>query len=90
MLMMDMAHISGLVATGEQGNPFKYCDIVTTTTHKSLRGPRAGMIFFRRGPRASKKGEAEGQVYNYETPINMVWKPPGHGIRIETLSTCLT
>jgi len=36
------AHISGLVATGEQVSPFAFCDIVTTTTHKSLRGPRAG------------------------------------------------
>jgi len=44
-LMTDMAHISGLVATGEANNPFEYSDIVTTTTHKSLRGPRSGMIF---------------------------------------------
>mgnify|MGYP001178434041 CR=1 FL=1 len=45
--MCDMAHISGLVATEVADDPFKYCDIVTTTTHKSLRGPRAGMIFFK-------------------------------------------
>jgi glycine/serine hydroxymethyltransferase len=48
LLMMDMAHISGLVAANLAAQPFEYCDIVTTTTHKSLRGPRAGMIFFRR------------------------------------------
>jgi len=47
-LMCDMAHFSGFVATGESRNPFEYCDIVTTTTHKTLRGPRAGMIFFRK------------------------------------------
>ena len=47
-LMMDMAHIAGLVATGEQANPFDYCDVVTTTTHKTLRGPRAGLIFYRK------------------------------------------
>ena len=47
-LLCDMAHISGLVATSEAESPFKYCDIVTTTTHKSLRGPRAGMIFFKK------------------------------------------
>ena len=47
-LMADIAHISGFVATGEMNSPFEYCDIVTTTTHKSLRGPRAGIIFFRR------------------------------------------
>ena len=51
LLMMDMAHISGLVATGEAAWPFQYCDIVTTTTHKSLRGPRAGVIFFRKDAR---------------------------------------
>merc|ERR1719385_158927 len=45
--MADIAHISGLVATGEHPSPFAFCDIVTTTTHKSLRGPRAGMIFFK-------------------------------------------
>ena len=42
-----MAHISGLVATGEARNPFEFCDVVTTTTHKTLRGPRAGMIFYK-------------------------------------------
>jgi glycine hydroxymethyltransferase len=47
-LMADIAHISGFVATKEMRSPFEYCDIVTTTTHKSLRGPRAGIIFFRR------------------------------------------
>jgi len=47
ILMADIAHISGLVATGEHPSPFQFCDIVTTTTHKSLRGPRAGMIFFK-------------------------------------------
>merc|ERR1711933_616662 len=46
-LMADIAHISGLVATGNHPSPFQYCDVVTTTTHKSLRGPRAGMIFFK-------------------------------------------
>jgi glycine hydroxymethyltransferase len=51
LLLMDMAHISGLVATGEQASPFKYCDVVTTTTHKSLRGPRSGIIFFRKDAR---------------------------------------
>ncbi|KAL3498578.1 hypothetical protein ACH5RR_041310 [Cinchona calisaya] len=47
-LMADMAHISGLVAASVVANPFEYCDIVTTTTHKSLRGPRGGMIFFKK------------------------------------------
>ncbi|KAG0175609.1 Serine hydroxymethyltransferase, cytosolic [Apophysomyces sp. BC1034] len=47
-LMCDMAHISGLIAGQQALSPFDYCDIVTTTTHKTLRGPRAGLIFFRR------------------------------------------
>merc|ERR1712151_387610 len=47
LLMADIAHISGLVATGCHPVPFEHCDVVTTTTHKSLRGPRSGMIFFK-------------------------------------------
>ena len=47
-LLNDMAHLSGLAAARECADPFEYSDVVTTTTHKSLRGPRAGMIFFRR------------------------------------------
>jgi len=47
LLMADIAHISGLVATGNHPSPFQHCDVVTTTTHKSLRGPRSGMIFFK-------------------------------------------
>jgi glycine hydroxymethyltransferase len=47
LLMADIAHISGLVATKQHPSPFEHCDVVTTTTHKSLRGPRSGMIFFK-------------------------------------------
>lgn len=43
--MVDMAHIAGLVACGEHPSPFGYADIITTTTHKTLRGPRGGLIF---------------------------------------------
>ncbi|KAF1742568.1 hypothetical protein MXB_925 [Myxobolus squamalis] len=48
ILMADIAHVSGLVATGLSPNPFEYADVVTTTTHKILRGPRSGIIFFRK------------------------------------------
>lgn len=46
--MVDMAHIAGLVAGGAHPSPFEYADIVTTTTHKTLRGPRGGLIFARK------------------------------------------
>jgi glycine hydroxymethyltransferase len=68
-LLSDMAHISGLVAAGVIPSPFKYSDIVTTTTHKSLRGPRGAMIFYRKGVRkVDKKGNQE--MYDLEGPIN--------------------
>ena len=43
----DMAHLSGLIAGGGANDPFEYADVITSTTHKSLRGPRSGMIFCR-------------------------------------------
>jgi len=57
-LMADIAHLSGMIAAGVIPSPFNHADIVTTTTHKSLRGPRGAMIFFRKGVRSvSKKGQ---------------------------------
>ena len=68
-LLSDMAHISGLVAGNVIPSPFPHSDIVTTTTHKSLRGPRGAMIFFRKGVRSeTKKGEKV--MYDLEEKIN--------------------
>ena len=55
LLMADIAHISGFVATGLMSDPFAVCDVVTTTTHKTLRGPRAGMVFVRKTDRLTGK-----------------------------------
>jgi glycine hydroxymethyltransferase len=68
-LLADMAHISGLVAGGAISSPFEYADIVTTTTHKSLRGPRAGLIFFRKGLKEVDKSGKE-ILYDFERKFN--------------------
>ncbi|KRH92719.1 Glycine/serine hydroxymethyltransferase, partial [Pseudoloma neurophilia] len=59
-LMCDMAHISGLVAYKKMNNPFEYCDIVTTTVQKMLRGPKAALIFYKK----EKDGKNIEQLIN--------------------------
>ncbi|CCX31350.1 serine hydroxymethyltransferase-domain-containing protein [Pyronema domesticum] len=68
-LMADIAHLSGMVAAGVIPGPFEHADIVTTTTHKSLRGPRGAMIFMRKGVRSVDSKGTEIQ-YQLEDPIN--------------------
>lgn len=69
LLMADMAHVAGLVAAGLVPSPFDYCDVVTSTVHKTLRGPRAGIIFFRKGVKCIDRNGKE-VLYDYEDPIN--------------------
>ncbi|CBZ24997.1 putative serine hydroxymethyltransferase [Leishmania mexicana MHOM/GT/2001/U1103] len=72
LLFMDMAHTAGLIAGGVLKSPFPYADVVTTTTHKSLRGPRAGMIFYR-------KKDRQGNPTDHESRINQAVFPGCQG-----------
>lgn len=76
-LVVDMAHISGLISAGVIPSPFLHADIVTTTTHKSLRGPRGAMIFFRKGVRSVDAKTGKETLYDLENPINFSVFP-GH------------
>jgi glycine hydroxymethyltransferase len=58
-LMVDMAHVAGLVATGHYPNPVPHADVVTTTTHKTLRGPRGGLVLARENPQITKKFDSQ-------------------------------
>ena len=64
LLLADIAHTSGLIASGLLSSPFAYADVVTTTTHKSLRGPRSALIFYRK---------------RFEEPINFAVFPQLQG-----------
>ncbi|XP_074500888.1 serine hydroxymethyltransferase, mitochondrial-like [Sebastes fasciatus] len=77
-LLADMAHISGLVAAGAVPSPFQHADLVTSTTHKSLRGARAGLIFYRKGVRSvDKKGREV--TYDLQDKVNFAVFPSLQG-----------
>ena len=73
-LMADIAHIAGLVATGLHPHPFPWCDVVTTTTHKTLRGPRGGLILSKIKDRLDQKGK-----YNLAEKIDRAVFPGTQG-----------
>lgn len=91
--MGDIAHISGLVAAGQVPSPFEYCDVVTSTTHKTLRGPRSGVIFFRRGVRSVDPKTNKETMYDLEDRINFAVFPSlqggPHNNTIAALAVCL-
>ncbi|XP_071499363.1 serine hydroxymethyltransferase, mitochondrial-like [Diadema antillarum] len=70
VLLADMAHISGLVAAKVTPSPFDYADVVTTTTHKTLRGARAGLIFYRVGKKGTNEKTGKDIMYNYKSRID--------------------
>uniref|UniRef100_A0A7S2EL27 Serine hydroxymethyltransferase n=1 Tax=Trieres chinensis TaxID=1514140 RepID=A0A7S2EL27_TRICV len=91
-VMSDMAHISGLVSAGVIPSCFPHSDVVTTTTHKSLRGPRGAMIFYRKGQKGTTK-KGEPIMYDLENKINFAVFPGlqggPHNHTIGALATCL-
>ena len=91
-VLADMAHISGLIAAKVIPSCFPFADVVTTTTHKSLRGPRGAMIFYRKGQRGTTK-KGEPIMYDIEDKINFAVFPGlqggPHNHTIGALSTCL-
>lgn len=91
-VMSDMAHISGLVSAQVIPSCFPYSDVVTTTTHKSLRGPRGAMIFYRKGQKGTDK-KGNPIMYDLEDRINFAVFPGlqggPHNHTIGALATCL-
>uniref|UniRef100_A0A3P8Y6B2 Serine hydroxymethyltransferase n=1 Tax=Esox lucius TaxID=8010 RepID=A0A3P8Y6B2_ESOLU len=88
-LLADMAHISGLVAAGVVPSPFEYCDVVSTTTHKTLRGCRSGVIFYRKGVAVALKQAMTPEFKAYQQQVLSNCRALadaliGHGYKIVT------
>ncbi|XP_041458949.1 serine hydroxymethyltransferase, mitochondrial-like [Lytechinus variegatus] len=69
-LLSDMAHIAGLVAAKKFPSPFEHSDVVTTTTHKTLRGPRSGIIFYRVGKKGVHPKTGKDIMYDFKSRID--------------------
>eukprot|EP00096_Caligus_rogercresseyi_P006283 TRINITY_DN22619_c0_g1_i1.p1 TRINITY_DN22619_c0_g1~~TRINITY_DN22619_c0_g1_i1.p1 ORF type:complete len:486 (+),score=105.05 TRINITY_DN22619_c0_g1_i1:17-1474(+) len=78
-LFADMAHISGVIAGGQINGPFEHADVVSTTTHKTLRGPRSGLIYFRRGLKGIHPKTGAEIKYDYEDKVNQAVFPALQG-----------
>ncbi|XP_061871647.1 serine hydroxymethyltransferase, mitochondrial [Colius striatus] len=78
-LLADMAHISGLVAAKAIPSPFEHADLVTSTTHKTLRGARSGLIFYRKGVRWVDPRTGKETLYDLEDRINFAVFPSLQG-----------
>lgn len=87
LLMCDVAHYSGMMAAGVIPTPFEFADVVTTTTHKSLRGSRSGMIFYRIGQKCTDKS-GKPIMYDYADRIDNAVFPTLQG-KIDFV-VCLT
>ncbi|GKY93776.1 glycine hydroxymethyltransferase shm1 [Mayamaea pseudoterrestris] len=92
-VLNDMAHISGLISAQVIPSCFPHADVVTTTTHKSLRGPRGAMIFYRKGQRSVDAKTKKPIMYDLEDKINFAVFPGlqggPHNHTIGALATCL-
>jgi len=78
-LLADMAHISGVVAGNVIPGPFETADVVTSTTHKSLRGTRSGLIFYRKGQKGTNKKTGTPIMYDLEQKVNQAVFPALQG-----------
>ena len=88
ILMIDMSHFAGLVAGGAYPSPFKYADIVTTTTHKTLRGPRAAMIFSKRAT-PTPKGRSPDLSVGVDKAVFPGLQGGPHANQIAAAAVCL-
>lgn len=76
-LLVDMAHLAGMIAAEVIPSPFEHADVISTTTHKSLRGPRGAMIFYRKGDKPPNTSTGVKETYDLEEKINFSVFP-GH------------